>query len=118
MKNKLVAPSGAEIIGLWRTVDGSALIQDLRRTREGSGGLEFDFAGETKLDWDTAQDKLEEGERLFEDAQHFLWRESQLITRQKSAKLRAQELAEKRKRNVFLREFGVKRSTLSKRKHG
>lgn len=75
---KLFAPNGAEIIGTFETVHGIGQIVDVTPMVDGEYG--FDWGGGTVMLWDgqvTETDPMS-GQRLFIDAEHCVWQESEL----------------------------------------
>ena len=73
---KAVSPEGNEIVGTLEVVEGTACAEvSLSR----NGRLRVNYGGETDVDWNSQQTKLDKGERLFVCSRHKVWRESQVL---------------------------------------
>ena len=73
---KALSPEGNEIVGTLEVVEGTARA-DVGLSR--NGRLKVEYGGETDVDWNTQQTKIEKGERLFVCSQDKVWRESQVV---------------------------------------
>ena len=71
----LVAPDGSIIMGTLDTIQACALIERARRKADGT--LDFDWAGETKVYWDTQAPQTLEGRTLLMDESGRAWPEDQ-----------------------------------------
>jgi hypothetical protein len=74
----LRCPDGHEIDGTVEMVRGIALIQDTADFRP-DGTVKIEYAGETKMDWDSQTSVMEGRERIFSCTDGHEWRESQLV---------------------------------------
>jgi hypothetical protein len=77
-KVTLSCPDGHPIRGSFERVQGTALINGATDLGPGEA-LDLDYAGETKIDWDTQESIFDGLERLFECSEYDVWKESQLI---------------------------------------
>lgn len=73
---QLFAPTGRKINATQDWIPGNALIAGA--TRDRSGKLEIEWAGETKLCWDGQYTEEAGGGRIFLDVDGNAWRENQL----------------------------------------
>lgn len=78
---KLVSPTGADIVGTAELVPGVALLNNSDITRNSDGTYEFEWAGETKLDWDGQTTVTRRVHRVFVDdnGEEFTENELQLV---------------------------------------
>jgi len=76
----LKAPNGKLIIGTLETVPGTALIQNAKVK---CGKVEFEYEGETKIDWDSQKSVLEGGQRVFVDEEWNTWTENKIVAANK-----------------------------------
>lgn len=76
------APNGSPIVGTAEIVYATALVSEASYQRAEDGSLDFEYDGETEIDWDTQETQKEKGQRLFiaEDGQ--TWRETQIVLRE------------------------------------
>ena len=73
------APNGSDILGTLDSVPGVAVIQSFDRDPE-TGALTWDYAGETKMDWDGQTPQTDAaGEILFVAEDGGVWPQSQLV---------------------------------------
>jgi hypothetical protein len=80
---KALSPEGNEIVGTLEVVEGTARAAvGLSR----NGRLKVEYGGETDVDWNTQQTKIEKGERLFVCSRHKVWRESQVVEATKASR--------------------------------
>lgn len=90
---KLKSPNGKEIVGTYEVLYGTALLQG-DEAEVVNGELEFEYGGETKVEWDSQktlrekfthtlrEDQITEsnkGQRLFVDEDGSIWTEAQVI---------------------------------------
>lgn len=76
----LYAPNGVKIAGPLEAVQGVADIINRGVKRDADGTFEFEYAGETNLDWDSQATVLDaDGRRQFLDEEGNLWAESDLV---------------------------------------
>lgn len=74
---KVTSPTGSKIIGTYDTIQATALVYGFRSGPNGL--LEYEYAGETEVDWDSQETIMKDGERTFVDGEGNVWRESQLV---------------------------------------
>lgn len=76
---RLYSPKGTLIVGTYEKVPGVAKI-DPESIRKDPNSREYDFnySGETDLDWDYQKTQREDGERLFVDENWGCFKESEL----------------------------------------
>lgn len=75
---KVTSPSGSPIIGTNDLVRATAYIED-GSFRFLDGKLDFEFIGDSDVDWDSQSTTRINGERTFVDEEGDVWLESQLI---------------------------------------
>ena len=76
---RAVSPDGSEIVGTLEIVPGTANILPHSFTKDAKGELEFEYSGQTDIEWDSQTTQNDEkGERLFVDENGGTWPESQL----------------------------------------
>lgn len=78
---RLVSPKGAAIIGTLDTIEAMACVQGVESDeRDSDGELSLEYSGDTEVFWDSQKtQRTPKGERLFLDANHDEWPESQLV---------------------------------------
>jgi hypothetical protein len=71
------SPKRKSIIGSFEAVTGVALGDVKRKDRYAE--VEIEYAGETDIWWDEQRQKEEDGEKLWVDEAHDIWRTSELV---------------------------------------
>lgn len=73
----LTCPDGHPILGTIERVYGTASLHSPVTVIDGV--LDLDYAGETKIDWDSQETVFEAGERMYECSDFDTWPESELV---------------------------------------
>lgn len=71
------SPDGNKIIGTYETVFGTAKIFDGAKIVKGK--IEFEYTGDTNIDWNSQKTVKENGERVFVDEKFGLFKEDEII---------------------------------------
>lgn len=78
----LISPTGVAIIGTAEVISGTARIDAGSVIRNPDGTFDFDYAGNTDIDFDSRETVEENGERMFVDDAGYSWPESSLVLMQ------------------------------------
>lgn len=76
---KATSPTGVAIWGTKELVPGVAVTSENTFSRKPDGRLDFDYAGETELDWDNQRTVEKNGHTVFVDADGDEWNEDQIV---------------------------------------
>ena len=75
---KAYGPTGYEIAGTLDVVDATATILPSTFRKDADGRLDFEYAGESEVDWDTQRTKTRNTRRLFIDEEGGVWTEDEI----------------------------------------
>lgn len=85
MKKPLLSPKGNEIVGTLETVSGVADI-DVLSAKIKNGKINFEYAGNTDIDWNSQKTVIEKGQRLFVDTEYNIFPENEIVAYNKKVK--------------------------------
>lgn len=77
---KAYSPTGNLIVGTLELIEGVAQILPDSFEKGKAVRLEFEYEGETEIDWNSQKTKLDaKKHRLFVDDKHEIWSENELV---------------------------------------
>lgn len=83
MNKPLLSPKGNEIVGTLEALSGVA---DIWKAKIKKGKIEFEYGGETDVDWDSQKPATKDGQRLFVDSEYNVFPENEIIAYNKKGK--------------------------------